>query len=74
MGRVAKQKTQNFGTMIHNLTLGNTYQYRVQVRNSMGTVNGSNKNFTTATPSLGWVTPTNHYDPNSQWENENNIL
>ncbi len=66
-------KNSNFGTMIHNLTIGHTYQYRVQVRNSIGTVNGSNKNFTTATLSLGWVTPTNHNDPNSQWENENKI-
>jgi hypothetical protein len=61
-----------FGTMIQYLTLGYTYQYRVQVRNSIGTVNGSNKNFTTATPSLGWVTPTSHYDSNSQWSNEIN--
>jgi hypothetical protein len=66
-------KDSNFGTMIHNLTLGHTYHYRVQVRNSIGTENGSNKNFTTATPLLGWVTPTNNNDPNSQWENENKI-
>jgi hypothetical protein len=66
-------KDGEFGVMIHNLTLGHTYQYRVQVRNSIGTINGSNKNFTTATPSLGWVTPTNHNDSNSQWENENKI-
>ncbi len=65
-------KDSNFSTMIHNLTLGNIYQYRVQVRNSISTVNGSNKNFTTATPSLGWVTPTNSNDPDAQWENENN--
>ena len=69
----SETKDSNYGTMVHNLILGNTYQYRVQVRNSIGTVNGSNKNFTTALPSLGWVTPTSHYDPNSQWENENNI-
>ena len=66
-------KDSQFGTMIYNLTLGQTYQYRVQVRNSIGTVNGSNKNFTAATPSLGWVTPTNFIDPNTQWQNENNI-
>ncbi|HUT00064.1 MAG TPA: hypothetical protein VMY59_07095 [Candidatus Thermoplasmatota archaeon] len=68
----SEAKDSEFHIMIHNLTLGNTYQFRVQVRNSVGTVNGSNKNFTTAIPSLGWVTPTSHYDPNSQWENENN--
>ncbi len=66
-------KDSEFGTMIHNLTLGNTYQYRVQVRNSIGTVNGSNKNFTTTIPSLGWVTPINYNDPDVEWENENNI-
>jgi hypothetical protein len=66
-------KDSNFGTMIHNLTLNHTYQFRVQVRNSMGTVNGSNKNFTTATPPLGWITPTNHNDPNSHWEDEINV-
>jgi len=59
-----------FNTMIHGLTLGNTYQYRVQIRNDVGTINGSNKNFTTAAPALGWVTPTSHYDPNSHWTNE----
>jgi hypothetical protein len=66
-------KDSEFGTMIHSLTLGNTYQYRVQIRNSFGMVNGSNKNFTTAIPSLGWVTPTSHYDSNSQWSNEINV-
>jgi hypothetical protein len=65
-----KVKNEVFTLMIHNLTLGQTYQYRVQVKNSVGTANGSNKNFTTATPSLGWVTPTSHNDPNSQWSNE----
>ena len=60
-----------FGTMIHGLTLGNTYQYHVQIRNDFGMINGSNKNFTTAIPSLGWVTPTSHYDPNTQWTDEN---
>jgi hypothetical protein len=59
-----------FNTMIHGLTLGNTYQYRVQIRNDLGTINGSNKNFTTAAPALGWVTPTSHYDPNAHWTNE----
>ena len=65
-------ETQNseFGSMIHNLILGNTYQYRVQIRNDIGTVNGSNNNFTTEIPSLGWVTPTSDYDSNSQWSNE----
>jgi hypothetical protein len=62
-----------FGTMIHNLTLGVTYQYRVQLRNDVGTMNGSNKNFTTALPSLGWVSPTGCYDPDSKWTNEVNI-
>jgi len=66
-------KDSQFTTMIHNLTLGQTYQFRVQIRNSVGTVNGSNNNFTTAIPSLGWVTPTSHDDPNAQWENENDV-
>ncbi|HWR27616.1 MAG TPA: hypothetical protein VN377_04170, partial [Candidatus Thermoplasmatota archaeon] len=61
-----------FGTMIHNLTLGTTYHYRVQARNSIGTINGSNKNFTTTLPPLGWVTPTSHYDSYSKWDNEKN--
>ncbi|DAC71923.1 MAG TPA: hypothetical protein DSN98_07835, partial [Thermoplasmata archaeon] len=69
----SKVKNEDFTVMIHNLTLGHSYQYRVQVRNSFGTVNGSNKNFTTTTPSLGWITPTNHNDPNSHWESEINI-
>ncbi len=68
----SETKDSNYGTMIHNLSLFNTYQYRVQVRNSVGTVNGSNKNFTTALPSLGWVTPTSNYDANSQWSDEIN--
>lgn len=59
-----------FGTMIHNLTLSQTYQYRVQIRNNLGIVNCSNKNFTTTVPNLGWITPTRYYDPTSKWENE----
>jgi len=61
-----------FGTMIHNLNLSQTYQFRVQIRNSIGTVNGSNNSFTTAVPPLGWISPTSHYDSNSKWENEEN--
>jgi len=68
----SKAQNSTFSTMIHNLVLGNTYQFRMQIRNDMGTINGSNKNFTTAIPSLGWVTPTSHYDPNSHWDNEHN--
>jgi len=68
----SEPQNAEFGTMIHNLTLGNTYQYRVQLRNDIGTINGSNKNFTTALPSFGWVTPTSHYDPNSKWNYEIN--
>jgi hypothetical protein len=68
----SKAQNSTFSTMIHNLVLGNTYQYRVQIRNDIGTINGSNKNFTTAVPSFGWVTPTSHYDPNSHWDNEIN--
>jgi len=68
----SEAKDSEFGSMIHSLTLGNTYQYRVQIRNSFGMVNGSNKNFTTAISSLGWVTPTSHYDSNSQWDDEVN--
>jgi hypothetical protein len=66
----SEPQNAEFGTMIHNLTQGNTFQYRVQLRNDIGTINGSNKNFTTALPSLGWVTPTSHYDPNSKWNYE----
>ena len=69
----SKITNEDFTTMIHNLTLGHTYQYRVQVSNSVGTANGTNKNFTTAIPALGWVTPTSHYDPNSKWDNEVNV-
>lgn len=61
-----------FGTMIHNLTLGQTYQFRVQIRNSIGTVNGSNNNYTTEVPPLGWITPTSYYDQSSKWEYEDN--
>jgi len=68
----SEAKYSEFGTMLHNLILGNTYQYRAQIRNGFGMVNGSNKNFTTAIPSLGWVTPTSHYDSNNQWSNEIN--
>jgi hypothetical protein len=68
----SEAKNSEFGSMIHSLTFGNTYQYRVQIRNSFGMVNGSNKNFTTAIPSLGWVTPTSHYDSNNHWDNEIN--
>lgn len=60
-------QNSEFGVMIHNLTLGNTYHYRVQIRNDVGIANGSDKNFTTTIPSLGWVTPTSDYDPNAQW-------
>jgi hypothetical protein len=68
----SEAQNSEFSAMIHNLILENTYQYRVQIRNDIGTINGSNKNFTTAIPSLGWVTPTSHYDSNSQWSNEIN--
>ncbi len=63
-------QNSEFSVMIHNLVLGNTYHYRVQIRNDIGTVNGSDKNFTTAVPSLGWVSPTSDYDPNTQWTDE----
>ena len=68
----SEPKDSDFGVMLHNLVLGNTYQYRVQVRNDVGMVNGTNKNFTTVIPSLGWVTPTSYYDPNAHWTNEVN--
>jgi hypothetical protein len=68
----SEPQNTEFGTMIHNLSLGNAYQYRVQIRNDIGAINGSNKNFTTAIHPLGWVTPTSHYDPNSKWNIEIN--
>ena len=65
-----KVANEEFTEMISGLTLGNTYHYRADIKNSFGENNSTDKNFTTAIPSFGWISPTSNYDSNSKWDNE----
>lgn len=60
---------ETFGKVITGLVLGNTYHFRVQVRNSAGTANGADQQFTTGNPGTGWVSPTSYTDASGNWEN-----
>lgn len=61
-----------FGYFIGGLTENETYHYRVQLKNSAATVNGTDRYFTTIDPQTGWLAPTGNSDGSSSWEDELN--
>jgi len=67
-----KEGGNTFSKVITDLTVGNTYHFRAQVRNSAGTGSGLDNTFHTGAPSSGWISPTGYNDSDNKWEDETN--
>ncbi len=50
------------------------YHFRAQLKNSVGTVNCSDQEFTTEEEGIGWTLPTTYSDPSNKWESEADIM
>jgi prepilin-type N-terminal cleavage/methylation domain-containing protein len=58
-----------FAETITGLTNNTTYHFRGQIRNSAGTVNCPDTEFTTEPAPIGWVLPIDDDDPSGTWTN-----
>jgi hypothetical protein len=61
---------ETLNKQLTSLANNQTYHYRMQVRNSAGIGSGNNMQFTTGTPSTGWVSASGFSDPSNSWDNE----
>ncbi|MBU0527001.1 right-handed parallel beta-helix repeat-containing protein, partial [Candidatus Micrarchaeota archaeon] len=64
----------SYGYWLTSLTNGQTYHFKVQINNSAGLANGSQKQFTAGPAGVGWLSPSNYSDPNGEWVNELYIM
>ncbi|MBD3311116.1 MAG: prepilin-type N-terminal cleavage/methylation domain-containing protein [Candidatus Magasanikbacteria bacterium] len=62
-----KVSGENFQEMITGLDGGTTYYYRVQLRNTTGTISCDGENFTTASEGASWLLPNSS---SGSWENK----
>ena len=70
-----KNTDDNFTEFLSGLNNNTLYHFRAQINNSAGLVNGSDMNFTATTPAFGvWLKAHNYTDPNSEWDNEMNVM
>ena len=68
-----KTSGERFTYFLKGLEDGKTYHYRAQANNSLGLVNGLDVNFTTGPAPYGWVTSTDHDDPDDEWTWETRV-
>lgn len=60
--------------LVTGLDYGTTYHFQGQLRNSSGTVDCPDTEFTTKVVDIGWVLPTGYTDPASAWVDEDDAF
>jgi hypothetical protein len=64
------QSGGTFNEVISDLETDRTYHFQAQIRNSAGTADCGDLQFTTQAVGAGWVHPTGFTDEDNAWENE----